>query len=447
MSPRPVAFPVPPGRLPLLGDVLSLRQQPLEFLESLRELGPLVELRIGPQRAYLPTTPELTEQVLITQARHLHKGVQFEKLRPLIGNGLASSNDGFHRRQRNLVRSAFHPSRFDGYLTAIRDVTTAHIDSWQDGRTLQLDHEMYKLSASIATRILYHNPIDADTAATIDEAGLTVVRGLGKRVLAPFGVLERLPTPDNRRYRAASARLHEIVDHIIAIRRNSDADHGDLLFMLLHSTDPDSGEAMTDQQVHDEVMSMLGGATESTAVTLAWTLHEIARHPATEHNLLQELDKVASDRDVTLDDLGKLDYLKRVINETLRLQGPAWVLTRRATTELELGGHRLPVGSSIWYSPYLIHHDPQIYPDPARFDPDRWLTLDQHNTQRCTFIPFGAGLRVCIAEHLARAELMIVLTTLLRRWQLHSSPGRAVRRVCGFVLGPSQMPMIPTRRN
>jgi cytochrome P450 len=435
----------PPGRVPLLGDALSLRRHPLAFLESLRGRGDLAEIHLGPQRVYLPTNPELTEAVLVTRSRHFQQGAQYEKLRPLIGNGLASSEGEYHRRQRALVRQAFGSSRLPGYLRVARDVTASHCDRWDDRQELSLDREMYRLAASIATRILYNDPIDQHTAAAIDQAGLTVVRGLGKRVLAPFGMAERLPTPANRRYGHAVTRLHGIVDRIIATRRVEEGDHGDLLSVLLRATDPDTGEAMTDQQVHDEATTMLGGATESTAVSLSWTLYEIARHPRVEQRVREELGRVVGNREISADDIPGLEYAKRVVDETLRLEGPAWMLTRRATTDVDLAGHRLAAGSPVWFSPYLLHHDPAHFPDPARFEPDRWLQPLDRGRPRCSFIPFGAGLRVCIGEQLARAELLIVLGTLLQRWHFRLAPGHRVDRVAGFVLGPDRLPVIATR--
>ncbi|MFJ8435984.1 cytochrome P450 [Kitasatospora sp. NPDC094019] len=438
--------PRPPGRLPLLGDALSLRRDPLGFLESLRGLADLAELRIGPQRVYLPTTAALTRSVLTEQARHFHKGAQFEKLRPVIGDGLASAEGRAHRRQRALVQPAFHRSRFPAYLRVAARTTADRVDSWQDGRTLEMDRQMYRLAASIGTRILYHSHLDDGSEAVIDDAGLTVVRGIGKRVTAPFGLAERLPTPTNRRYRAAVASLHQVVSHIVEARRDDGHDHHDLLSVLLHSQDRATGDRLTDQQVHDEVITMLGGATESTAVSLSWTLYELARHPDVELRVLEELDTALGARDITVDDLDALPLLRRVVDETLRLEGPAWMLTRRVAGTVEVGGRTLPAGTALWYSPYLLHHDPAAYPDPHRFDPDRWLTTPAGATGDAMFIPFGAGIRACVGESLARAELLVVLATLLQRWRFHLVPGARVRKVAGFVLSPSSLPMTVTRR-
>ncbi|MFJ4192414.1 cytochrome P450 [Kitasatospora sp. NPDC089509] len=438
--------PRPSGRLPLLGDALSLRRDPFGFLDSLRGLADLVELRIGLQRVYLPTTAALTRAVLTDQARHFHKGAQFEKLRPVIGDGLASAEGRAHRRQRALVQPAFHRSRFPGYLQVAARTTADRTDSWQDGRTLEMDHQMYRLAATIGTRILYHSTLDDGSEAIIDDAGLTVVQGIGKRVTAPFGLAERLPTRANQRYHAAVVSLHQVVSHIVRARRYDGHDHGDLLSVLLYSQDRGTGDRLTDQQVHDEVITMLGGATESTAVSLSWTLYELARHPDIELRVLDELDAAVGDREVSADDLDALPLLRRVVDETLRLEGPAWMLTRRAAEAVDVGGRTLPAGTALWYSPYLLHHDPDRYPDPHRFDPDRWLTAPAGESADALFIPFGAGIRACIGESLARAELLVVLATLLQRWRFRLAPGARVRKVAGFVLSPSSLPMTVTRR-
>jgi cytochrome P450 len=366
----------PPGRLPLLGDAISLKRRPLQFLESLRTLGELVEVRIGPQRVFVPTTPELTEAVLVTLARHFHKGTQYEKLRPLIGDGLASSEGAVHRRQRALVRQAFQTSRLPGYVAIAQDVTLAHTGRWHDGQLLQMDREMYRLAASVATRVLYNNPIDSTTAREIDEAGLTVVRGLGKRVLAPFSIAEHLPTPANRQYREAVARLHAVVDRIVAERRREDADHGDLLSVLLRATDSETGGEMTDQQVHDEVTTMLGGATESTAVTLSWTLYELARHLPAQERVRRELDQVTAGRPATHQDLPRMPLMF----DTLFLAGGAcWItayllIIRTAARDRVYGMPLLGVCLNIvWEAVFAFIHP---YPGLLRPAVILWFSLD-----------------------------------------------------------------------
>ncbi|GGV55343.1 cytochrome P450 [Streptomyces spectabilis] len=378
----------------------------------------------------------------MTQSGNFRKGEQFEKLRPLIGNGLASAEGELHRRQRCLMRPAFHKSRFPFYFEVIRDVTRAHSARWREGKQLLLDRAMYQLSAAIATRLLFNSPITDRTASVIEEAGLCVVRGLGKKVIAPFGFAEHLPTSANRDYEAAMRRLHTVVGDVIQTRRQEGIDYGDLLSILLTAVDPDTG-AMTDQQVHDEVMTMLGGATESTAVTLSWALFEIDRHPEVENQVMSELAALS---EISLESLGELTFLQRVVDETLRIRGPAWILTRRAAKDVRLGAARLSAGTSIWYSPYLLHHDPRLYPHPERFDPGRWLNT--HPTSReCTFIPFGAGMRSCVGEQLARMEVLTVLATILQDWRLPTRPNVTVRPVPGFVLAPGALPVIPTRRS
>jgi cytochrome P450 len=245
------------------------------------------------------------------------------------------------------------------------------------------------------------------------------------RALSPSFV-EKLPLRGNREFDAAIGRMRAIVLDVVRARREDGTDHGDLLSMLLLAQDSDTGDGMTDQQVHDEVMTLLVGGIETTALALAWTWHEIARHPEVERRVHAEVDAVVGDRTPTFADVGKLVYVKQVVNEVLRLY-PVWFLMRRALAPVELGDTTLPSGAEVIFSPHALHHDPASFPDPDRFDPDRWSPERAAAIPKGAFVPFGAGARQCVGNLFALTEIVVTVATIAAKWRLVPVPGKPVR--------------------
>src|SRR5262249_39277292 len=202
---------------------------------------------------------------------------------------------------------------------------------------------------------------------------------------------EKLPTADNRRFNAAIHRVHQIVDRIIADYRRTGQDHGDLASMMLMARDEETGEGLSDAQVRDEGLTMLAAGTQTTATTIAWALHIMSVRDDIQDRAYTEIRDVLGERPLAFEDIDRLDYLRRLLTETLRLYPPAWLLSRRTVVEVNLGGHVLPPGASIFFSPYALHRDPSMYADPEVFDTDRWLPERAKQIPRPAFVPFGAG--------------------------------------------------------
>ncbi|MFF5491376.1 cytochrome P450 [Streptomyces virginiae] len=259
--------------------------------------------------------------------------------------------------------------------------------------------------------------------------------------------MDRLPTPGNRRYHQARADLPGVFDHIVTDRRGADTDHGDLVSMLLTAHDSDSGPAdqrLTDAEIIDQIITFFLVGTETSATALAWALHLLAQHPEIEKRLHAEVDAVLGGRPATHADLPRLELTGRVITETLRLWPPAWFFTRTCTADTRLGRHTVPAGTTLLYSPYLLHRQADLYPDPDRFDPDRWTT---GQPRREAFIPFGAGPRKCIGDRFATIVSTLALATITTRWRLEPLPGTRVRpTVSGPALNPKGLRMRATAR-
>jgi len=439
-----------PRALPLLGHAVHLLRDPFTFLTAARPLGDVVEIRIGPQPAYLVNSPDLIRQVLVKEAKKYSKGVQFDKMRPILGNGLVTAGGDEHLKHRRLVQPAFHHSRIAGYATIMRDLALEMTGSWRDGDRLALDQELSQLALNIVGKTLFSTEFGSEVIDEVLRSMPIFLEGVPKRALAPTSLLEKLPTPENRRFNEANRRLRGVLDRTIAEYRRSGVgsgvDHGDMISMLLLARDEATGEGLSDDQVRDEAVTMLLAGTETTSTLLSWVFHVLGQRPDIEAALHAEVGEVLGAGTMTFEQIGRLAYTRRVVTEALRLYPPGWLISRRTNEPVTLGGLELPAGASIMFSTYSLHRDPAIHADPDTFDPDRWLPERAKQVPRPAFIPFGAGNRQCIGEGFAWTEAIIVLATVAGRWRMRPVPGVNVRMLPVLTLRPSELPMIPQPR-
>ncbi|MBB6174396.1 pentalenene oxygenase [Nocardiopsis mwathae] len=311
-------------------------------------------------------------------------------------------------------------------------------DSWKDGESIDLLHEMTAMAARIAAKTMFHSLLPPHLVeAAVADIGV-IMRGIYKHTLAPW--LSKLPTPEEHRYRRARHRLRHTIRHAIEHHRASRTDHADLLSILLATRDGlgDNTEQghISDEHIEEQVLTFFLAGVEPTAATIAWALHLLAQHPHIEQRLHAEVDAVlAGRRPATYEDLPRLQLTRRIVVETLRLHPPPWMSTRTAVAHTRLGSHRIPAGTVLAFSPYLMHYDPQLYPDPHTFDPDRWADRRLPPLSP-TFLPFGAGARKCIGDTFALTESALALSTITARWRLQHVPGRAVRSAVSAVASP-----------
>ena len=439
-----MSVPVAPGRWPLLGHTPSMLRYRFAFTSSLRRYGDVVKIYLGPLVTYFVTSPELTHKVLVSAGASFAKGAMFDKFRPYLGNGLILSDGPFHLRQRRLIQPAFHRDRIMRYADTMAGVVSELTGSWHPGEVRQIDQDMQALAVTVVGETLFSTEL-GKRAITEARRSIPVVIGQGMiRALSPAFV-ERLPIPGNRRFDEAIVRMRAVVLEVIAEWRAHGVDHGDLLSMLLLAQD-DSGEGMTDEQVYDEVLTLLTAGIETTALALAWAFHEIGRRPEVERRVHAEVDEVLGGRRITFDDIPKLAYTQRVVHEVLRMY-PIWILMRRAVTEVDLGGVRIQPGAEVTVSPHALHFDPRFHDDPNRFDPDRWLPERAQRLPKGAFIPFGAGGRQCVGNVFALTEIVIAVATVAARWRLVPLPGKAVRVKFTSAAYPSRLPMTAVPRS
>jgi cytochrome P450 len=437
-----------PGGVPLLGHLPQLVRRPLETFQSLRAHGDVVILRLGRTPAYVVNHPDRIRQILVNDARKFDKGVQAEKARFYVGEGLVTSGEPLHLRQRRLIQPAFHQAQIARYAEIMREGALETILSWRHGQAVPMNDELFSLSLKVLTRTLFSTNFDADVASEFTEATSAFVDGLAVRIALPFEILEKLPIRSNRRFNAGRARMQAIIEQIVAACRIRKTDPTDLLSLLVNTRDDDAGAGITDGQIHDEIMTMLIAGTETTANTLSWTCHLLGQHPDIQARLQAEVHEVLGERPIGAGDLRRLTYTRQVLAEVLRMYPAVWLLSRRPITDVEIGAYRIPAGSHVLFCPYALHRDPELYPEPERFHPDRWLgeKTDSKDSAREAYIPFGAGMRGCIGEPYAWAQMMIFLSTLVTSWRLRPAPGQIVRPVARASLRPDQLSMIVEAR-
>ena len=438
--------PGPKSRLP--GRIfLAIRRDPLAFLTQLaRDYGDIVYFKVGPQRIFLLNHPDTIKEVLVSHSQKFVKGRGLQMAKLLLGEGLLTSEGNFHLRQRRLAQPAFHRQRIASYGAVMTDYAAQVQERWQDGATLDIAQEMRRLTLLIVGKTLFDSEVESETKE-IGEA-LSEAMQLWRTFNLPGGEwLEKLPLPSTRRFHKVRARLDATIYRMIDERRSSGVDRGDLLSMLLLAQDAeDDGGSMTDVQLRDEAMTLFLAGHETTANALTWTWYLLSQHPEVEMKLQAELDGVLAGRRPTVDDWPRLAYTEMVFAESMRLYPPAWILGRRTLQDCEVGPYLMPAGSLVLLSPYLMHRDSRYYPDPFRFQPQRWTPEAKTSRPKFSYFPFGGGPRVCLGESFAWMEGVLVVATLAQKWQMQLIPGHPVELQPLITLRPKYGMRMTVRR-
>jgi cyclooctatin synthase len=429
-----------PSKMALLGYLLRVRANPLALLAALAERGDLVEIALGPLCTHVVCNPDLVHDVL-SRPQEFDKGGKLnDVLRGLLGNGLFTSAFEDHRQQRSLVQPGFHHDRLRAYATVMSDVAESIADSLRHGEAVDADVLMQTLTARITARTLFSTDLPEDSMAVVRNSIGPINQGVFLRTVDPTGLMQRLPLARNREYDLRRADLKTVVTRLISERRSDSRDHGDVLSMLLSVRD-DHSVGLTDEEVYEQCLILLLAGTETTSTALTWALTMIDQHPHVRERLEREVDDVLNGSPAHFEDLPKLDYVRRVLTETLRLYSPAWMTSRTATTTAELGGVRIHRGSTVLLSSYTVQRNPVFFREPARFDPDRWSPERAKEINRHAMFPFGGGSRKCIGDTFAMFEATIVLATLVGRWRMRRQSAALPKPKPMAILASGRVPM------
>jgi cytochrome P450 len=421
------------------------------FSDVARAHGPVAHIRMAGEHVHLVSDPELVHELFLTRAREVMKGRGLQATRPLLGNGLLTSEGEFHLRQRRLVQPAFHRGRIESYATQMVQEGRRHSADWYDGREVDMVEEMTALTFAIVGRTLFGTDLTGD-ARSFGETLEELIEGFGSLSAIGNERLVRL-LPQGRELLARVEDLDIVVQRIIDEHREGIAAGTapeDLLTWMMQARDDQEttyGAAMTDEQLRDEVMTLVLAGHETTAMALSWTWWLLSSHPALDAWLQEELREVlgagAALRDPSYADLAVLHRTRAVVAESIRLYPPAWIMGRRLLTDLTIGDWQVPSGSIVLASPWILHRDPAVWDRATSFVPQRWLGQDGRfeesvpGAPRGSWVPFGFGNRRCIGEQFAWTEATLLVAQLASRWRPELVPGSRVDTRAAITLRPA----------
>jgi cytochrome P450 len=440
--------------LPLLGSVNDFRTDILAAMRAGFDAhGDLVAYRLGPVTVYGVSSPELAGEALTDAARFGKLGAD-NPLRLVLGTGLLTSSDhDSWMRNRRMMQPLYTRAK----IAEMYDTMRASTDEWlahlareyRPGDQLDLHRELMRVTLDIVSRAMFSTNVLDDLDTIGPHAVDIAVNYAFQRLQNPFSPPVSWPTPGNRRFQRVMASIDELMYRLISERRTAGVGDADLLDALLTCRDADTGEAMTDRELRDEIITTFAAGHETTAITLTWTFYLLSQHPRVLRRLQEEVDGVLHGRTPTLEDLPALPYTLRVFEEAMRLYPSAPIVPRLANHDTTLGGHHLPAGARVLVNLVNIQRHPDHWADPERFDPDRFEPAARKGWHRYAYLPFGAGPHLCIGKHFALMEAQLLLAAIVARYELRHLPSHRVVQHATITLRPRygmEMTMHPRRR-
>ena len=435
-----LTVPGPPG-LPLVGNLFQMRRAAdiRLFINLFQEFGDVVHLQIGPRHLYLINHPDDVQYVLQSNNRNYVKGSTYAKLKPVLGEGLFTSEGDFWRRQRRLAQPAFHRQKIAGFAGAMVAETDKMLEAWEERKpdeAFDVSVEMMRLTLSIVAKTLFSTALSEQDLDEVHESLSFILKETQKRIRRPYSLAEKLPTATNRAYDEHRQILDHIIYRIISQRRQSGEDLPDLLGMFMAAQDEETGQSMDDKQLRDEVMTIFLAGHETTAVGLSWAWMLLSEHPTVRQQLETEVDTVLGRRPPGAADYELLPYTLAVIEEAMRLYPPVPAIARQALADDELGGYPIPAGGDVIISPYTLHRRPDCWDNPEGFDPARFTSDRRSGRHRFAYIPFSGGPRFCIGNNFALLEAVLVLAQVTQRYRLNLVPGQYIQPQLTLTLRP-----------
>ena len=435
---RPGRAPLPPGPTghPILGVMPEFNRDTLGFIERCRDYGDVVRMRFLYLTVHFLYNPDDIEYVLSTNAKNFIKSRSLRSpfFRRLVGNGLLTSEGEEWKRQRRLAQPAFHRQRISAYGDVMVEYATRMISSWRHGEQRDIHRDMMRLTLEIVVKTLFNADVSGD-ADKVGQVLSQMVKPFASQATVKWILDNRLPTPAHRRFNQAAKEIDEIVYRIIAERRASSHDQGDLLSMLLAAHDED-GSQMTNRQLRDEVMTLFLAGHETTALTLSWAWYLLAQNPGVEKKFHSELDEELQGRQPTMSDMPNLKYTEMIAKESMRLYPPAYGVGRETIDECEIGGYRVRARSQVFMFQWATQRDSRFFEEPQQFCPERWTEDFSNALPKYAYFPFGGGPRLCIGNYFAMMEVVLLLASIGQRFKFSLLPDHPVSLLPAMSLRP-----------
>jgi cytochrome P450 len=426
-------------RLPY-GVLRQARRDPLWFyVQMSRRYGDVFRFDVGSVTMFLLAHPQHVKHVLQDRVQNYPRSRFYDLIRLATGDGLIVSEGEKWRRRRQSLQPAFHSPRIAALDVLMTTAIGKMLDRWQryanTGETLNVGDEMMRLALCVVGEALIGRDLsgESDVLTRTVTIAMQYINYRIRHLLAPPLFV---PTLRNLQFKRARRTAHRHIDQMIRERRDEGVDRDDLLGMLMSARDELSGAPMTDPQVRDEAITFLAAGHETTAVALTWTWYLLSLHPEVERRLRAEIHHVLGGRQPRADDLSRLQFTRRVIEESMRLYPPVWMMSRRVVQDDVVGGYRIPAGSLILLSQYVTHRHPHFWPNPEGFDPDRFLPERVAERPRFAYFPFSGGPRTCIGNHFAIMEAMLAVAMTMQRFRIELLPGHPVIPDPIFTLRP-----------
>lgn len=415
--------PHPAGAVPILGNVPDFMKGPLGYFEKNEKIYPDIFWLKSPfRKVCVVYKPEYIRHILQENHRSFKKSFAYDALKPILGEGLLTSEGDFWIRQRRLSQPAFHKERIAGLIDIMAECVQEVMKEWgekyKEGELADITFEMNRLALLIVSRTLFRAEITEEDINKLNQALAIAIEAGAEKVRNPFKLPLWIPTPQNQREKASIKTIHSLIGRIIDKRIADTRQHNDLLDMLVHARDEETGEGMSRQQLMDEVVTLFIAGHETTANALNFTWYLLAQNPDADQKLIDEIHEKLGYRTPTAADMHQLPYTRQIIDEALRLYPPAWIIAREAKTEITLGEYTLPAGTAFALPVYVVHRSLRNWNDPEKFIPERFSEEHARDIQKFAYFPFGGGPRLCIGNMFALYEMMIVITMIRRRYKM-----------------------------
>jgi cytochrome P450 len=440
-STRQLTTPPTVKGFPVLGALPQLLRKQLDFLEEAQaKYGDIYTLNIGPMKMIMLNRPEHAQHVLRDHARnYLKGGAIWDSIRTLLGNGLVVSEGDFWLRQRRMMQPHFHRQRLGALTEVMVSAIEQGLASWikftEHTDPVEVTNEFSHITMNIITRTMFGSGISDEDFASIGSKFAFLVDYLLTQAVTQQ-LPAWLPNPKRTQFQEYLKDVDDFINNVIQQRRENLSN--DLLSMLLETVDDESGEQMTNQQLRDEVLTIFAAGYETTAITLTWIMDFLVNKPDILARLREEVDTVLGQRTPTMEDLQKLTYTRQVLQESMRLRPPAYFVTRTAAEDDVIDGYHIPAGSTLAITMYTIHRHPEFWPEPLKFDPDRFAPELSEKRHPMAWIPFGAGQRMCLGRDFAYMEGTLILAMLVQRFNVQPQPGFVAKPKLSSTLRPEK---------